>query len=177
VYSALNRHEYQKLKNEYFWGVKRGRLVRLTTSGQSVSRLCRQRVILNSTQWPVTRTALQGCRDRIRAQAGSSETSTQLHSEAVRNLWPRLEFRARSRSAGEGETVPRNANTQKETNRGAKWAALETRNMSQVWQPAAAVHAQGKSGLSTPWGPTGHLCRVLLILRGPVWREQTVSVV
>jgi hypothetical protein len=39
VDSASNRNEYQKQKKKCFWGVERGRHVRVTTSPPSVSRV------------------------------------------------------------------------------------------------------------------------------------------
>jgi hypothetical protein len=63
VYSASNRSEYQKQKNNVPGGVERGQCVRLTTLPPSVSRLSRQCGILNIPQShrsprPVTGTAL-----------------------------------------------------------------------------------------------------------------------
>jgi hypothetical protein len=49
IYSASNRNEYQK-KRKCFWGVERGRHLRLTNPPPSVSRLCRQCGILNISQ-------------------------------------------------------------------------------------------------------------------------------
>jgi hypothetical protein len=50
VYSASNRNEYQKQKNNVSGGVERGRCVGLTTLPSSVSRLYRQCGILNISQ-------------------------------------------------------------------------------------------------------------------------------
>jgi hypothetical protein len=50
VYSASNRNEYQKQKNNVSEGVERGRCVGLTTLPPSVSRLSIQCGILNISE-------------------------------------------------------------------------------------------------------------------------------
>jgi hypothetical protein len=50
VYSASNRNEYQKQKNNVFWGVEFSRCIRLATLPPSVSRLSKQCGILNISQ-------------------------------------------------------------------------------------------------------------------------------